>query len=88
MYLSQWSTFRRPTREPGRQTSPSSAMVTFSFEVIAAYLPTRGAVELMWAAVGGFRVNPTSVVALGCWIVAMAALALWAYRRDEGRRFS
>jgi ABC-2 type transport system permease protein len=57
-------------------------------EVIAPYLPTRGAVELMWAAVGEFQVRTTSVIALAGWIVAMAALAVWAYRRDEGRRFS
>ncbi|ROT33909.1 ABC transporter permease [Micromonospora sp. HM5-17] len=55
---------------------------------IAPYLPTRGAVELMWAAVGDFRVNPTSLVMLGVWIVVLAAVAGWAYRRDEGRRFS
>lgn len=57
-------------------------------EMIAPYLPTRGAVELMWAAVGNFELNPVSLVSLVCWIVAMGALAVWAYRRDEGRRFS
>ncbi|GAB3156129.1 ABC transporter permease [Micromonospora sonneratiae] len=57
-------------------------------EMIAPYLPTRGAVELMWAAVGNFEPNPVSLVSLLCWIVAMGALAVWAYRRDEGRRFS
>lgn len=56
-------------------------------ETIAPYLPTRGAVELMWAAVGDFTVDPTSVIMLGVWIVILAALAAWAYRRDEGRRF-
>ncbi|RIV36126.1 ABC transporter permease [Micromonospora radicis] len=57
-------------------------------EAIAPYLPTRGAVELMWAAVGGYSVNPLSLVMLGVWVVVLAALAGWAYRRDEGRRFS
>jgi len=56
-------------------------------ELIAPYLPTRGAVELMWAAVGDFRPSPTSMVMLVVWTVAMAAVAAWAYRRDEGRRF-
>jgi ABC-2 type transport system permease protein len=56
-------------------------------EAIAPYLPTRGAVELMWAAVGDFTPQSTSLVMLGVWTVAMAALATWAYRRDEGRRF-
>ncbi|MDG4816629.1 MULTISPECIES: ABC transporter permease [unclassified Micromonospora] len=54
---------------------------------IAPYLPTRGAVELMWAAVGDWRPAPVSVLMLGVWVVALAALAGWAYRRDEGRRF-
>ncbi|GGM88289.1 ABC transporter permease [Dactylosporangium sucinum] len=57
-------------------------------ETIAPYLPTRGAVELVWAAVGDFGVSTTSMVALVAWTVAMAALAAWAYRRDEGERFS
>jgi ABC-2 type transport system permease protein len=56
-------------------------------ETVAPYLPTRGAVELMWAAVGEFTVDTTAMVMLGVWTVAMAALAVWAYRRDEGRRF-
>ncbi|MGW0432475.1 ABC transporter permease [Micromonospora sp. NPDC003197] len=57
-------------------------------EIIAPYLPTRGAVELMWTAVGDFSPNPVSLIALVGWIVVLAALAVWAYRRDEGRRFS
>lgn len=57
-------------------------------EVIAPYLPTRGAAELMWTAVGDFRPDPTALVMLGVWIVALAGIAGWAYRRDEGRRFS
>jgi ABC-2 type transport system permease protein len=57
-------------------------------ETIAPYLPTRGAVELVWAAVGDYPLDPTAMVMLAVWIVAMAALAGWAYRRDEGRRFS
>ncbi|MER7439914.1 ABC transporter permease [Micromonospora avicenniae] len=57
-------------------------------EVIAPYLPTRGAVELMWATVGDYPVRPLSLTMLGVWVVALATLAVWAYRRDEGRRFS
>ncbi|GAA5179428.1 hypothetical protein GCM10023322_09360 [Rugosimonospora acidiphila] len=56
-------------------------------EAVAPYLPTRGAVELMWAAVGDFPLRPLSVVMLGVWTVAAGLLAAWAYRRDEGRRF-
>ena len=56
-------------------------------ETIAPYLPTRGAVELMWAAVGDHPLDRTALVMLGVWIVAMGALAVWAFRRDEGTRF-
>ncbi|MGC5332021.1 ABC transporter permease [Micromonospora sp. DT62] len=57
-------------------------------EAVAPFLPTRGAVELMWAAVGDYPVNPLSMGMLGVWVVLLALLAGWAYRRDEGRRFS
>ncbi|MFG2061561.1 ABC transporter permease [Micromonospora sp. NPDC048871] len=57
-------------------------------EAIAPFLPTRGAVELMWAAVGDYSINLLSLVMLGVWVVVLATLAGWAYRRDEGRRFS
>jgi ABC-2 type transport system permease protein len=57
-------------------------------EHLAPYLPTGGAARLMWAAVGDFPVEAGSVAALVGWIVVFAALAAWAYRRDEGRRFS
>lgn len=55
---------------------------------IAPYLPTRGAVELMWAAVTDWRPDPRALIMLGVWVVVLAALAGWAYRRDEGRRFT
>ncbi|MEU4380576.1 ABC transporter permease [Micromonospora echinofusca] len=57
-------------------------------EAVAPFLPTRGAVELMWAATGDYPVDPLSMVMLGVWVVLLAVLAGWAYRRDEGRRFS
>lgn len=56
-------------------------------ETLAPFLPTRGAVELMWASVGDFPLHPLSLETLVVWTAAMAALAVWAYRRDEGRRF-
>jgi ABC-2 type transport system permease protein len=54
---------------------------------VAPFLPTRGAVELVWAAVGDFRPGAVSIVMLTVWTLACAAVATWAYRRDEGRRF-
>ncbi|MCZ7440288.1 ABC transporter permease [Micromonospora sp. WMMC241] len=56
--------------------------------VIAPYLPTRGAVELMWAAVAGWEPDPKALVMLVVWVLVLAGVAGWAYRRDEGRRFS
>jgi ABC-2 type transport system permease protein len=56
-------------------------------EKIAPYLPTRGTVELMWAAVGTFRINAISLIALVGWTVVAGALAFWAYHRDEGQRY-
>ncbi|MEV4703558.1 ABC transporter permease [Actinoplanes sp. NPDC049316] len=70
----------------GLMTGPGNA--PGFIETIAPYLPTGAAVRLMWAAVGDFPVQPASVAALLAWTVAFAGVAGWAYRRDEGRRFS
>jgi ABC-2 type transport system permease protein len=56
-------------------------------EAVSPYLPSRGAVELMWATVGDFDPDPLAIVMLGVWVVVFGALSVWAYRRDEGRRF-
>ncbi|MFS8477882.1 MAG: ABC transporter permease [Micromonosporaceae bacterium] len=55
---------------------------------ISPYLPTRGAGELMWAALTDFTVDPKAIAMLGAWTVVLAVVAGWAYRRDEGVRFS
>ncbi|WP_116949795.1 ABC transporter permease [Jiangella endophytica] len=57
-------------------------------DTIAPFLPTRGAAELIWAAVSDFTVDPLSMVMLAVWTVAAGGAAVFAYRRDEGRRFS
>jgi ABC-2 type transport system permease protein len=56
-------------------------------EALAPYLPTGAAVRLMWAAVGDYPLDGASLIALAGWTSALAAFAVWAYRRDEGRRF-
>ena len=71
----------------GLMTAPGSA--PGFVETIAPYLPTGGAVRLMWAAVGDFPLD----MRLGrraCWagLSPWCGFAVWAYRRDEGRRFS
>jgi ABC-2 type transport system permease protein len=70
----------------GLMTAPGS--LPGFVENLAPYLPTGGAVRLMWAAVGDFPIEVPSVLALMGWTVGLAAFAVWAYRRDEGRRFS
>ncbi|MDI6100648.1 ABC transporter permease [Actinoplanes sp. NEAU-A12] len=54
---------------------------------LSPYLPTGGAARLMWATVGDFPFDLGATVALVGWTVALAGLAVLAYRRDEGRRF-
>ena len=70
----------------GLMTAPGEA--PGFIENLAPYLPTGGAVRLMWAAVGDYPVNAGSVISLIGWTVVLGAFAAWAYRRDEGRRFS
>jgi ABC-2 type transport system permease protein len=55
---------------------------------ISPYLPTRGTAELLWSAIGDRAPDTTAVVMLGVWTVVLAVAATFAYRRDEGRRFS
>ncbi|MCK2218931.1 ABC transporter permease [Actinomadura sp. ATCC 31491] len=56
--------------------------------VVSPYVPTRGAAELIWWAIAGTRPDVVALVMLAVWTLATAAAAAWAYRRDEGRRFS
>jgi ABC-2 type transport system permease protein len=70
----------------GLMTAPGGA--PGFVEAMAPYLPTGGAVRLMWAAVGDYPLQAGSVASLVAWIVLLGSLAAWAYRRDEGRRFS
>ncbi|GGK70714.1 hypothetical protein Ppa06_35730 [Planomonospora parontospora subsp. parontospora] len=57
-------------------------------QAVSPYVPTRGAAELIWWAIAGVRPDAVSLVMLAVWTGAMAVAAAWAYRRDEGRRFS
>jgi ABC-2 type transport system permease protein len=53
----------------------------------APYLPTRGAVELLWAAVADHSPDPRALIMLAVWTVALAGLAVLAYYRDQRQRF-
>jgi ABC-2 type transport system permease protein len=70
----------------GLMTAPGSA--PGFVENLAPYLPTGGAVRLMWAVVGDYPLRLGSVLSLIAWTVILGGVAVWAYRRDEGRRFS
>lgn len=70
----------------GLLTDPTNA--PGFIEIVAPYLPSRGAVELVWAAVGDFSPDGLTMVMLAVWTAAAGAAAVWAYRRDEGARFS
>ncbi|UBU13155.1 ABC transporter permease [Nonomuraea gerenzanensis] len=66
---------------------PPAVMPEF-VQALSRYVPTRGAAELIWWAIAGMRPDAVSLVMLACWTGAMAVAAAWAFRRDEGRRFS
>ena len=55
---------------------------------VSPFVPSRGAGELIWAVTTGTSPNTVAVIMLGVWTVIAALAAGWAYRRDEGRRFS
>ena len=54
---------------------------------VSQVLPTRHFAELAWAAVLARPWPLASLIWLACYGLAFATLALWAYRRDEGRRY-
>lgn len=56
-------------------------------DTLSTLLPSRGGRDLAVWAVLGERPDPVALAALAAWTVGTAALAVWAYRRDEGRRF-
>jgi ABC-2 type transport system permease protein len=72
----------------GRGLMTAPAGVSGFAETIAPYLPTGGAARLMWAAVGDFPFDLRSLCMLIAWSITLGGLAIWAYRRNEGRRFS
>lgn len=54
---------------------------------ISAWLPTRAGRDLVVSAATGADLPGSAPLVLGCWILVTGALAVWAYRRDEGLRF-
>ncbi len=56
-------------------------------DVISQLLPTRAGRDLVVPLLTGADVALRAVIVLAAWTVLAGALATWAYRRDEGRRF-
>ncbi|MGH3909934.1 MAG: hypothetical protein ACRDRM_03795 [Pseudonocardiaceae bacterium] len=54
---------------------------------ISQVLPTRGSRDLLVMVLTGTSPNHVAVATLISWTALLAALAGWAYQRDEGRRF-
>ncbi len=54
---------------------------------LSRLLPTRGSRDLLVTVLTGTPPSTAAVTMLAVWTVLLAALAVWAYQRDEGRRF-
>jgi len=54
---------------------------------VSLALPTRAGRDLVIAATTGADLPDTALPVLVLWTLVAGAVAVWAYRRDEGRRF-
>jgi len=56
-------------------------------DAISRWLPTRAGRDLVVTATTGGGLPGTTLLVLGGWSMLAGSLAVWAYRRDEGRRY-
>ncbi|GAB2679105.1 ABC transporter permease [Thalassiella azotivora] len=56
-------------------------------DAVSTTLPTRAGRDLVVVATTGTDLPGTALPVLAAWVALTAFLAVWAYRRDEGRRF-
>lgn len=56
-------------------------------DAVSRALPTRAGRDLVIAGTTGADMPGTTLPVLAVWALAAGAVAVWAYRRDEGRRF-
>ena len=56
-------------------------------DAISTWLPTRAGRDLVVTATTGTDLPGTTLLMLGGWTLLTGSLAVWAYQRDEGRRF-
>jgi ABC-2 type transport system permease protein len=57
-------------------------------DAVSEWLPTRAGRDAVVSAVTGGGLPAGALLGLAVWSALLGALAVWAYRRDEGRRFS
>ncbi len=55
---------------------------------VSPFVPTRPFGDVLWGATAGHLWRPRDWLLLVAWTVVFAVLAVWGYRRDEGRRYS
>ena len=65
---------------------PPEAFPTW-LDALSRFLPSRAARDLAVQAVTGYSAYGYALLVIAAWTVLFAALAVTAYRRDEGRRF-
>jgi ABC-2 type transport system permease protein len=56
-------------------------------QTVSSLLPSRGARDIVVWTVSGATPSALAVVMFVVWTVVLGGLAIWAYRRDEGRRY-
>ena len=56
-------------------------------DAVSQGLPTRAGRDLVIAGTTGADVPATALPVLAVWALVAGAVAVWAYRRDEGQRF-
>lgn len=56
-------------------------------DTLSSVLPIRQAREIVVGTATGSTVPWWAIVGIVAWTVALAAIAVWLYRRDEGRRY-
>ncbi|KAA9087240.1 ABC transporter permease [Microbacterium radiodurans] len=56
-------------------------------DIASAFLPIRQAREIVVGTATGTAVPVWAIVGIVAWTVALGAVAVWLYKRDEGRRY-
>jgi len=62
-------------------------MLPRALQAISVWLPTRNWAEIVLGLGMGTPIPPGHLLTLALWGIVFTLLALWAYRRDEGRRY-